>query len=63
MPTKIVYVGPFADGVEIGATGQWVRPGEDVEVDSDLADSLLEQKANWSRPTTKAAKAAQKGSD
>ena len=62
MPTKIVYVGPFADGVEIQATGDWVRPGQEVEVDTELAESLLEQEANWARPTTKVAQAAQKGS-
>jgi len=42
-------------------TGQEAEFGEEIEVDdSDLADALLEQDTVWNRPTTKAAKAAEK---
>jgi hypothetical protein len=33
---NILYVGPFAAGVEID-TGQWIDPGDPVEVDEDVA--------------------------
>ncbi len=57
MGTRITYVGPFVDGVEIEATGQLVGHGETVTIDdAGLAASLLEQ-AVWERPNTKAAKA------
>jgi hypothetical protein len=42
LPTSIVYVGPFIDGVEL-ADGQIARPGEPVEVEADLAESYLAQ--------------------
>ena len=41
------YVGPCRDGVEIGATGQVVAPGETVDVPDDLGAALLEQPDNW----------------
>lgn len=41
----IKYVGPF-DAVEVDGLGV-VQNGESVEVDSDLAKSLLEQESNW----------------
>lgn len=53
----VVYTGPH-DEVEIADTGQVVRQGESVEVDSDLAGSLLAQDV-WAKPATKAAKAAE----
>ena len=56
--TRIVYTGPSV-GVEIAETGQWAAKGAEVEVDSDLAASLLEQDV-WARPTAKAAKTAHK---
>lgn len=59
--TKIVYTGPHAEGVAIAEAGVWAEPGEPVEIDSDLAERLLEQET-WARPTTKAAKAAKEGS-
>jgi hypothetical protein len=74
MPKHVVYVGPFADGVEIADTGQWAHPGEPVEVPDDVAgrppkgspddegydagQGLLAQPANWAKAGTKAAKAA-----
>lgn len=58
MPVKIVYVGP-SEGVTIADTGQYAPKGAEVEVDSDLAERLLEQDV-WARPTAKAAEAAKK---
>lgn len=40
---KVTYVGPYADGVEIAATGQVVAPGETVEVPDNLGALLVEQ--------------------
>lgn len=57
--TKIVYVGPHGEGVGIAEAGVWAEPGEAVEVESDLAERLLEQDV-WARPTAKAAKDAAK---
>lgn len=42
MPTTIRYCGPLADGEEL-PDGQIVKPGETVEVESDLAKELLER--------------------
>lgn len=75
MATKhVVYIGPFADGVEIADTGQWATPGESVEVPDEVAgrppkgkpdsdgydpgEGLLAQTSSWARPGTKAAKEA-----
>lgn len=64
MAVRIVCVDPNArpeDPRVILATGQPAAYGEEIEVeDSDLAESLLLQEAVWARPTTKAAKAAEK---
>lgn len=57
---KVVNVDPTGASREIADTGQVVAFGEEVEVDSALADRLLEQSV-WARPTTKAAKAAKDG--
>lgn len=57
MPTQIVYVGPSADGVEIAETGQHAPQGEPVEVETGLAERLLEQEI-WARPNSAAAKNA-----
>ena len=57
MATKtLIYVGPFAAGVGID-TGQWLEPGDPVEVDEDVAGhapegddlgaGLLAQTANF----------------
>lgn len=54
---KRVYCGPH-DEVELAATGQVVRRGEPVEVDSDLAEQLDAQSGNWAKPTTTAARDA-----
>lgn len=59
--TKIVLIDPLEGERTIAATGQTVAHGEEVEVDSELAESLLEQSDVWARPTTKAAKAAKEG--
>ena len=56
MPHR-VYVGPH-DAVELAATGQVVKHGEQVEVDADLAAALDAQPSNWAKPNTKAAKEA-----
>lgn len=65
MGTKICYIGPYSDGVEIetsggvhGGNGVYVGRGETVEVDSELAERLLEQTGVWARPSSQAAKKA-----
>lgn len=58
MPTKVVYVGP-SEGVTIADTGQYAAKGAEVEVETELAERLLEQDV-WARPTAKAAEAAKK---
>jgi hypothetical protein len=54
MPHR-VYVGVH-DEVELAATGQVVKHGEQIEVDADLAKALDEQPDNWAKPQTTAAK-------
>jgi hypothetical protein len=50
---KIRYIGPNVE-VQIAATGQIVKQNHQVEIeDDDLARSLLEQKSNWEKVTTK----------
>ena len=45
--TPVTYVGVH-DAVEVPAAGLLeVKNGETVEVDSKIAESLLEQSANW----------------
>ncbi len=62
MPLKIVYVGPLRSphdergDVELSDTGQWARAGEPIEVETELAEQLLEQEGNWARADTDAAK-------
>ena len=64
MPLKITYIGPLRSpndergDIEIAETEQWARAGEPIEVESDLAERLLEQEGNWARANTKAAKEA-----
>lgn len=58
MATRIVYTGP-SEGVTIADTGQYAAKGDEVEVDTDLAERLLEQDV-WARPTAKTAKQAEK---
>lgn len=64
MPLKITYIGPLRSphdergDVEVADTGQWARAGEPIEVETDLAEQLLEQESNWARANTKAAKEA-----
>lgn len=61
MGTRIVLVDPVGGGREIADTGQFVEFGEEVEIeDADVAAALLEQENVWARPTTKAAKKAEK---
>lgn len=63
MATRIVNVDPTHATREIADTGQSVAFGEEVEIeDNELAESLLEQSTVWARPTTKAAKKAEKES-
>jgi len=60
---RIVCVDPnaVAGFPRVIETGQEAEFGSEIEVDdSDLAERLLEQEAVWNRPTTKAAKAAEK---
>lgn len=49
---QIHYVGPF-DEVEIPSAGLTVKRGESIEVDGELADSLLAQVGNFAKSTTK----------
>jgi hypothetical protein len=42
MPKSVVYQGPI-DAVEIAVTGQVARVGIPLEVDDDIAESLLAQ--------------------
>lgn len=56
MPITIVYVGPLADGVEL-QDGQIAAPGRPVEVETELAESYLEQEV-FVRPNTNDAKDA-----
>ena len=51
---RVTYVGPYAEGVEIAATGQLAAPGEPLEVDDRLGLSLCDQPDNW-KPADKAA--------
>lgn len=62
MSVRIVCVDPNAAGFpRVIETGQEAGFGEEIEVeDSELAERLLEQGDVWNRPTTKAAKAAEK---
>ena len=55
---KLIYQGPFRDGVVIAMPAGpelHARPGEVVEVPDDLAKALLEQPDNWA-PARGAAK-------
>lgn len=48
--TSIKYVGPFVDGVVVpsGFSEELAcGHGESIEVDDDLANSLLDQPTNW----------------
>ena len=54
----IRYDGPFR-AVEVPAAGVVVQRGETVEVEPEVAASLLRQKDNWSK-VTKPAKAEKK---
>lgn len=51
------YIGPLADGVFVPDhdADRVIRPGETVEVEDALADSLAEQADNWEavKPATK----------
>lgn len=56
MPTRIVYCGPFRDGEEL-PDGQIAKPGRPVEIDTELAEELL-QRDTYARPTANDAKDA-----
>lgn len=60
MGTRIRNIDPTGNAREITDSGDYVAFGEEVEVDSQLAERLLEQPDVWARPTTKAAKQASK---
>lgn len=53
MPLKIIYIGPLRSpldergDIEIADTGQWTRAGEPIEVDTEVAEQLLQQEGNW----------------
>lgn len=58
---KITYVGCFADGVELEVEGEAVvaKPGDPIDVPSELGESLLEQ-SSWARPNEAAKQANRK---
>lgn len=60
---KITYVGPFADGVEIAATGQIVAQGGTVEVADELGAALCEQPGNWKPADQRSVKAKAAAAD
>lgn len=63
MATRIVNVDPTRQPRTIADTGQTAAFGEEIEIeDAELAERLLEQSEVWARPTSKAAKTAEKGS-
>lgn len=43
---KVSYIGPD-EGRAIGATGDYVKKGESVEVDYELGQSLCDQADQW----------------
>jgi hypothetical protein len=47
---KLRYLGPHAE-VEIAATGQTVKRGATVDVDTEIAKQLIAQKS-WKKVTT-----------
>lgn len=51
----IVYVGS-ADEVEVPAAGIFAKKGEPVEVEDDVAKSLLKQESNWAAGKAKPSK-------
>lgn len=63
MSVRIVNVDPTQSDREIAEIGVNVPFGGEVEVEKELADRLLEQENVWARPTTKAAKQAEKEAD
>lgn len=64
MPLKITYIGPLRSphdergDIEIADSGQWARAGEPIEVETDLAEQLLEQEGNWVEADSGVAKVA-----
>jgi hypothetical protein len=52
MGTQIRYKGPF-DQVEVPALDKYVPRLKWIEVDTEIAKSLLEQEDNWERPAPK----------
>ena len=62
MPIKIVNTSETKSGLVIGDLDLAVAFGEEVEVDSDLAERLIET-GQFARSTTKAAKQAEKESE
>ena len=62
MPTKITNTSATRSTLIIGDTDLTVAYGEEVEVDSELAERLIET-GQFARSTTKAAKQAEKESE
>lgn len=62
MPIKIVNTSETKSDLEIGDTDLTVAYGEEVEVDTELAERLIET-GQFARSTTKAAKQAEKESE
>jgi len=52
MGTVVRYHGPF-DEVEVPRAGMFVKRLKEVELETELAKSLLEQEDNWERPPAK----------
>lgn len=49
MASKVKYIGPYAEGVDVQVEGRWLRclPGASIEVPDAVAASLCEQTTNW----------------
>lgn len=57
---RVQYIGPYDEVVIPDASNQKVIRGQVIELPDELAQSLLEQEANWTKATTKSAPAAEK---
>jgi transcriptional regulator with XRE-family HTH domain len=60
---RIVYIGDMRPGVDIGSSGQFAHYGHELEIDSDIARSLLKDSASWARGNSAAAKQAKQQAD
>jgi hypothetical protein len=57
VPQTVVYCGPF-DQVDLPTLSLRAKPGEEIEVSDEAAESLLAQLDNWAEAGSPSAKAA-----